>query len=82
MWGPATGWTRVSRGSHSGHVPTDSDRNPRVPGRDLHERTSSSYDIRLVPLETVDRDSYRRLAPDVTPPWLKDAWKDPATDHS
>jgi hypothetical protein len=25
-WGPATGWTRVSRGSHAGHVPTRAER--------------------------------------------------------
>lgn len=24
-WGPPTGWTRVSRGSHAGHIPLDSD---------------------------------------------------------
>ena len=22
-WGPRTGWTRVSRGSHAGHIPLD-----------------------------------------------------------
>ncbi len=28
-WGPSTGWTRVSRGSHAGHVPLERDPGPR-----------------------------------------------------
>ena len=37
-WGPWTGWTRVSRGSHAGHIPVRLERSPpfgwrRPPGR-------------------------------------------------
>jgi hypothetical protein len=70
-WGPFAGWTRVSRGSHSGHLPARA-RRPwgwplrrptefelQRPGTDLHERTTTPDGIRLVPLETIDRRSYR-----------------------
>ena len=30
LWGPRTGWTRVSRGSHAGHIPLERE---TVPGR-------------------------------------------------
>jgi hypothetical protein len=32
-WVRSTGWVRVSRGSHAGHVPFRSEREPRSPGR-------------------------------------------------
>ena len=32
MWGPRTGWTRISRGSHAGHIPLDREESPRRPG--------------------------------------------------
>jgi hypothetical protein len=74
QWGPATGWTRVSRGSHAGHVPTDGE-----PGNGLRERTTTADAIRLVPLEGIDRDRYRRLDPGISPPWEKDVYVNPET---
>ncbi|HEX2161425.1 MAG TPA: hypothetical protein VHF88_06355 [Thermoleophilaceae bacterium] len=71
-WGPATGWTRVSRGSHAGHVPLDRAR----------ERTITADGIRLVPLESIDRSGYRRLDPGISPPWEKDAYENPESSES
>ena len=82
QWGPRTGWTRVSRGSHSGHVPTRWGIVPVVPGRALRERTSTPEGLRLVPLETVRRRGYRPLAEGISPPWRKRAWDDPEAPDS
>ena len=71
-WGRRTGWTRVSRGSHAGHVPQ----------LRLRERTTTAEGIRLVPLETMDRTGYVPLEGGVTPPWRKRAWSDPESDAS
>lgn len=101
-FGPNTGWTRVSRGSHSGHVPVDrvllprhgprprgggarpqmpgvmrTTYPPRIPGRNLRERTSTPEGQRLVPLETIDHRRYRRLGRDVSPPWEKRLYRHP-----
>jgi hypothetical protein len=89
-WGPATGWARVSRGSHAGHVPTEPlvgvrgrrARRPQLPGRDLRERTVSPEGIRLVPLEGIDTSGYRRLDPGISPPWEKDAYVNPESSGS
>ena len=75
-WGPPTGWTRVSRGSHAGHVPFGR------PGVNLRERTSTAEGLRLIPLESLDRRRYRALDPGIKPPWRKDVWKDPESPHS
>lgn len=71
-WGPSTGWTRVSYGSHSGHIP----------GGDAGERTSSAPGLVLVPLEAIDRGRYRRLDDDISPPWDKEPWDDPESGES
>lgn len=111
-WIRPTGWVRVTRGSHSGHVPfrlepraadpADGRRMPRIPryipppgsrsrpqgrvpllpGRDLNERTTSSEGLRLIPLETLERDPYRPLDHGVKPPWRKRAYSDPETNES
>ncbi len=87
-WVPSSGWSRVSRGSHAGHVPMEiadpvgPSGRPRLPGRDLRERTSTGEGLRLIPLETLDPDEYRPRDPKVTPPWDKDAYRDPASDES
>lgn len=81
QWGPATGWARVSRGSHAGHVPVEGN-GPAIPGRDLRERTTSADGIRLIPIETLDRDSYRRLDPGIAPPWEKRPYRDPESPES
>jgi hypothetical protein len=93
-WGPFDGWARVSRGSHSGHLPATAHRELgwslvrptefelALPGVDMRERTTTPEGIRLVPLETLDRGSYRRLDGDISPPWDKGAYRDPETPHS
>jgi hypothetical protein len=103
-WVRSTGWVRVSRGSHAGHVPFESERrwrggrrpaapryaplpapprrSPLLPGRDLHERTTTGEGLRLVPLEPGDRTRYRPLDRDVLPPWRKEAYTDPESDRS
>ncbi|MGH2742383.1 MAG: hypothetical protein ACRDN8_07850, partial [Thermoleophilaceae bacterium] len=90
-WGPATGWTRVSRGSHAGHIPLDGTRR-RIPGRDMRERTSTSDGLRLIPLESIDRRRYRALRNSVnlpwhrekgvTPPWRKRVYRQPEDGES
>src|SRR5436190_5935653 len=54
-WGPPNGWTRVSRGSHAGHIPE------WTPVDGLHERSSTAPGIHLVPLEALDHETYRPL---------------------
>jgi hypothetical protein len=108
-WVHPTGWVRVSRGSHSGHVPfrieprrrdprdgpgvprfipfpaPDAPRGrrvPLVPGRDLHERTTTAEGLRLIPLETRETGAYRPLDDQVEPPWRKKAYSDPESEES
>jgi hypothetical protein len=94
-WTARTVWTRVSRGSHAGHIPlrTELRGNPRreaaerrhvaqLPGRDLHERTTTSEGLRLIPLETHDRRQYRSNGEGIKPPWRKDAYRDPESEES
>jgi hypothetical protein len=90
-WTARTGWTRVSRGSHAGHIPLRHELHgppfrveqvPLVPGRDLNERTTTAEGLRLVPLETLDARGYRAIDEDIEPPWQKDAYWDPESDES
>ena len=107
-WTRGAGWVRVSRGSHSGHVPfrtkrlapeAPDPRRPRflprpgwesgrvrrvpaIPGRDLHERSTTGEGLRLIPLETHDNRGYRPLHPGIAPPWDKPAYHDPESDQS
>lgn len=94
-WGPRTGWTRVSRGSHAGHIPLERTRRwrsrrwaptynyeARLPGAGLRERTTTADGLVLVPLETVDQNAYRRLDGDIAPPWEKAVYADPESDES
>jgi hypothetical protein len=55
---------------------------PLIPGRDLNERSTSGEALRLIPIETLDRENYRPLDDDVKPPWLKRAYSDPESDES
>jgi hypothetical protein len=99
VWVRGEGWTRVSRGSHAGHIPgkgrwslvrghrPGSRRvrigfRPALPGRDVRERTTTGEGLRLVPLETLDRDGYRSLDPEVLPPWRKPAYRQPESESS
>lgn len=72
-WEEATGWSRVSYGSHAGHIPMPFDR---------RERTTTAEGLRLIPLETHDRRAYGRLDADVAPPWRKPAYDDPESPAS
>jgi hypothetical protein len=94
-WGAPTGWTRVSRGSHAGHIPLELRvrrgrgtarfrlrARARLPGRDMRERTSTADALRLVPLESIDRRSYRRLDDGIRPPWEKRVYRRPEDDSS
>jgi hypothetical protein len=72
-WAAPTGWTRVSRGSHAGHLP---------PRRDLEERTTTAPALRLVPTERLDRRGYRPLDPGITPPWRKRVYRHPRSDST
>ena len=64
-WG---GWSRVSYGSHAGHIP--------MPAPDPDERTTTAAGIRLVPIEGLKR-SERATEFEVTPPWDKRVYLDP-----
>jgi hypothetical protein len=100
QWGPWTGWTRVSRGSHAGHIPLRTRvrgvalgggfpfvrgsydiEGPAYPGVDTHERTTVGADLRLIPLETVDRQAAPRFD-GITPPWQKAVYYDPLSDST
>ena len=66
-WTPSTGWTRVTRGSHAGHIPDG-------PADD--ERRTESDGVALVPIERLAaRDLATSFA--VTPPWRKSVYADP-----
>jgi hypothetical protein len=66
-WASSTGWTRVSRGSHAGHIPDG----PRE-----DERRTRAEGLDLVPIESLsDRDRATGFA--ITPPWRKPVYSDP-----
>lgn len=72
-WTPWTGWSRVSYGSHAGHVPQ--------PARDPDERTTTAAGVRLVPLERLTAAD-RAHEFEVTPPWEKRVYTDPRSDST
>ena len=87
VWGPRTGWTRVSRGSHAGHIPLENNNTtagavPSLPGIHVRERTTTGEGLVLVPLESLNRGGYRRLDDDIRPPWEKTVYDDPESDES
>jgi hypothetical protein len=66
-WTLGTGWTRVSRGSHAGHIP---------PGPARDERRTESDGVALVPIETLDAGA--RATPfAIVAPWHKPVYADP-----
>jgi hypothetical protein len=92
-WGPETGWTRVSRGSHAGHIPLKMKMKMKVhvigihyeplrPGHGLHERSTTAPGLHLVPLETLPHRSYKPLPGGIKPPWTKRVYSDPTSDSS
>jgi len=71
-WARWGGWSRVSYGSHAGHIPQP---------RDSDERTTTAAGVRVVPIETLSaRD--RATAFEVTPPWEKEVYADPRSDST
>jgi hypothetical protein len=92
-WGRGTGWTRVSRGSHAGHIPLEAsphlkrwgigiDYKPLRPGAGLDERSTTAPSLNLVPLETVPHRTYKPLPGGIKPPWTKRVYSDPAANSS
>lgn len=65
-WTPVTGWTRVSRGSHAGHL---------VDGPGIERRTGADG-LALVPIETL-RPADRRRSFAISAPWRKRVYGDP-----
>jgi hypothetical protein len=68
-WGPETHLVLVSGGSHAGNVASGADLDRLTPGRRVH----------LVPLEPIAANGWRyRFS--ISPPWLKDVWRDPEAE--
>jgi hypothetical protein len=66
-WTPHTGWTRVTRGSHAGHIPD---------GPHDDERRTESDGVALVPIERLSPgDLATSFA--IVPPWRKPVYTDP-----
>jgi hypothetical protein len=66
-WTPGTGWTRVTRGSHAGHIPE---------GPHDDERRTESDGVALVPIERLSEVD-RATSFAITPPWRKPVYADP-----
>lgn len=69
-WTRVTDWYRVSGGSHAGQVAS-------APSG---ERTTPAAGIRLTPLERVPDLALHRFS--VSPPWLKEVYRDPESASS
>jgi hypothetical protein len=87
-WARSSGWSRVSRGSHAGHIPgrllgrLRRRFRPSYPGIGLRERTTTAEGLRLVPLESLEHRRYRPLDAGVEPPWRKEVYRLPESDTS
>jgi hypothetical protein len=66
-WGPESGYLFVSGGSHAGGAIGIGDIDRYTPGRRVH----------LIPLEGIATAGARFA---VSPPWLKDVWRDPESE--
>jgi hypothetical protein len=69
-WKPWKGWYRVYGGSHAGEVVDSSS----------GERTTPASDLELTPLEGLEGLRIQRFA--VSPPWLKDVYREPESASS
>ena len=67
-WARWGGWSRVSYGSHAGHIPQ--------PAPDPAERTTTAAGVRLVPIEGLTAPE-RATEFEITPPWDKRVYLDP-----
>jgi hypothetical protein len=77
-------WADLSKTGARRYVPKPGPprRVPLLPGRDLHERSTTGEGLRLVPLETLDQGRYTPRDPGVKPPWRKGAYRNPESDSS
>jgi hypothetical protein len=56
---------------------------PTREGIDVHERTTRSSELRLVPLEPIDPRDYRSIdRGGPVPPWGKEVYRDPTSDST
>jgi hypothetical protein len=55
---------------------------PLLPGRDLHERTTSAADLDLIPIETLPYEALHTHFDGITPPWMKDVYLDPLSNKT
>jgi hypothetical protein len=69
-WTRLTNWYRVSGGSHAGAVVDSSS----------GERTTPASDLELTPLERLANLAIQRF--EVSPPWLKDVYREPESSSS
>jgi hypothetical protein len=69
-WSRWTGWYRVSGGSHAGQVADGS----------TGERTTRSSGLALAPLERMGDLGLQRFS--ISPPWLKDVYRNPESASS
>jgi hypothetical protein len=67
-WSRFGGWSRVSYGSHAGHIP--------LPAPDPDERTTTAAGVRIVPIERLSREELATEF-EVAPPWDKAVYLDP-----
>jgi hypothetical protein len=76
-WTPATGLYDISGGSHAGRVGSETPLEERL-GRSVAgpARWTGASAIHLVPIESL-RDEWDRYSFAVTPPWLKEVYRDP-----
>ncbi|MEA2427704.1 MAG: hypothetical protein QOF37_1332 [Thermoleophilaceae bacterium] len=55
---------------------------PLLPGRDLHERTTSAASLELIPIESLDRGEIGTDFGEISPPWRKEVYIDPLSDST
>jgi hypothetical protein len=56
---------------------------PQLPGRDLHERTTTAAGLDLIPIESLPRELRAGALWDgITPPWEKEVYRDPVSDST
>lgn len=71
-WIEVTGWTRVSRGSHAGHLVDG-------PGG---ERRTEADGLDIVPLERLTQAERAARFPSIAPPWRKRVYDDPESPET
>ena len=96
QWTPATGWSRVSRGSHAGHIPMreSGGRPVWVPGRGprwvpvTRSPSLPGLDVRerttsAAGLRLIPVESLPRdMQFEISPPWRKEVYRDPRSNST